>query len=102
MEKLDDEKVIVYPSHLTCETVVLQPDAGVSFIIVLDDVARRLETLWEASVVHSASEHFWPWLLKVVVVSFMIITTFVVWVPRMALVLCIVVLQAVLMMHLGF
>jgi hypothetical protein len=57
-EELDDEKVIVRPTRLASKAVVLQPDAGVSFIVVLDDAARCSEMVWEASVTHGISERF--------------------------------------------
>jgi hypothetical protein len=57
-EELDDEKVIVRRTLLAGKLVVLRPDTGVSFTIVLDDAARRSEALWEASVMHDASECF--------------------------------------------
>jgi hypothetical protein len=88
----DDEKVIIYPTHLTSELVVLQPDAGVSFTIVLYDIARCSEALWEVSIMHSDFKCFWPWLFKAEVVSFVIITASVAWVLHAVLGLCIVVL----------
>jgi hypothetical protein len=38
-EELSDEKVVVGPAHLASKEVVLQPDAGFSLIIVLNNVA---------------------------------------------------------------
>jgi hypothetical protein len=35
-EELDDEKVIIRPSYAACEVVVLQPNIGIGFAIVLD------------------------------------------------------------------
>jgi hypothetical protein len=72
-EQLDDEKVIGYLTRLASEVVVLQPDTGVSFTIVLDDIARHLETLWEASIMHGASECFWPRFFRAEATSFVII-----------------------------
>jgi hypothetical protein len=38
-EEQDDEGVIVHSTCSTCEAIMLQPDVGVGFAIVLDDVA---------------------------------------------------------------
>jgi hypothetical protein len=38
-EELDDKKIIVRSAHPAREVVILQPDAGVGFAIVLGDVA---------------------------------------------------------------
>jgi hypothetical protein len=89
-------------SSAPLEAVVRQPDTGASFTTVLDDVARRSEMLWEASVAHGASERFWPRLFRVEVVSLVIVMAFAVRVPHAALGCRVVVLHAVLMMHLGF
>jgi hypothetical protein len=41
-EKLDDEKVIIYPTYPTCKVVILQPHALVCFaVIILDDCHTR-------------------------------------------------------------
>jgi hypothetical protein len=40
-EELDDEEVIVHSVHFAREAVILQPDTGVGFAVVLDDVAWR-------------------------------------------------------------
>jgi hypothetical protein len=57
-EELDDEKDIGCPICLASEVVVLQPNAGVSFTIILDDVAWHSEMLSEASVTDGPSKHF--------------------------------------------
>jgi hypothetical protein len=44
-EELDDENVIVHPTHLTSKAVVLQQDARVSFTVIPDDVAWHSKTL---------------------------------------------------------
>jgi hypothetical protein len=44
-KELDDEEIIICSTHSTPKAVVLQPDAGVSFAVVLDDVARCLKML---------------------------------------------------------
>jgi hypothetical protein len=38
-EELDDEEVVVCFAYSAREAVVLQPDIGVGFAIILDDVA---------------------------------------------------------------
>jgi hypothetical protein len=48
--------------------------AGVSFTIILDDIARRLEMLQKTCITHFASERFWPWSFRVEFVSLAVIT----------------------------
>jgi hypothetical protein len=61
-----------------------------------------MEMLWEASIAHGASECFWPRLFRAEVVPFAIVTASAAWVSHTVLGLYIVVLQVVLVMHLGF
>jgi hypothetical protein len=100
-EELYAKKVIVCLACPASEAVVLQPDVGVSFTVVLDDDARRSEVLWEVSVVHGASEHFLPQLFRGEVASFVMVTTSVVRVWHVVLGLHIIILQQVLMEYLG-
>jgi hypothetical protein len=73
-EELDDEKVIVYPACPAREAVVLQPNTGVSFLIVLDDVVRCTEAPCEPHVLHGASKRLRPWSLRAEVASLAIVT----------------------------
>jgi hypothetical protein len=74
-EELDAEMVVVWHAHLASKAVVLQLGAGVSFTVVLDDIARHSEMLWEASVMHSTSERFRPRPFRAEAVSFTIVST---------------------------
>jgi hypothetical protein len=100
-EELDDEMVVVHPARLASKAVVLQPDTGVSFTIVLDDTTRHSKMLWEASVAHGTSERFLLKPFMAEVVPFTIILASVAWVSHVVLGLRIIIPQAVLMMHLG-
>jgi hypothetical protein len=82
---LDDEKVIVRPTCPTREAVVLQPNAGVSFAIILDNVVRHMEAPWELCVLHGASECLWPYSFRVEAASLTVIMAPVVWVPHVTL-----------------
>jgi hypothetical protein len=42
-EQLDDEEVIIHPTHPTSKLVVLQPNTGVGFAVILDDIVWRLK-----------------------------------------------------------
>jgi hypothetical protein len=53
-DELDDEQIIICPSRSTCEVVIVQPNAGVNFVVVFGDVAWRLETSWQKSIAHGA------------------------------------------------
>jgi hypothetical protein len=72
-EELNDEKVIIHSARLRSKAVVLLPDTGVSFVIILDDAARHSKTLWEASVTHGTSEHLRPGPFKAEAMPFMIV-----------------------------
>jgi hypothetical protein len=98
----DDEKVII---HRTCSThmvVVLQPNAGVGFAIVLDDVAQHSEALQEMPIPHGASKHFWPWSFGAEATSLTIIMPPVLQVLHSALGLRVFTLLVVLIARLGF
>jgi hypothetical protein len=47
--------------------------AEVSFTVILDDIARRLEMLRKTCITHFASECFWPWSFSVEFVSLAVI-----------------------------
>jgi hypothetical protein len=79
-EELDNEKVIVHSARSACEVVVLQPDIGVSFAIVLDGIAQCLKMLWEMSITYDASEHLWARLFRTEVASFVIVAASTPWV----------------------
>jgi hypothetical protein len=59
-EELDDEKVIVRPTGLGREAVVLQPNTGISFTVVLNDVVWHSKMLREACIVHVAPKCLGP------------------------------------------
>jgi hypothetical protein len=59
-EELDDGKVVICPAYPTREMVVLQPNAGIDFAIILDDVIGRSKTLRETRVAHVAPERPGP------------------------------------------
>jgi hypothetical protein len=105
---MDDENIVLHPARLASQAVVLQPDVGVRFIIILGDAAWCSEALWEVGIKHGASEHFRPRPSRVEALSFMIVSASVVRVPCAALVSCtmlglhIIVPQAVPMTFLGF
>jgi hypothetical protein len=84
-EELDNEKVIVHSARSACEVVVLQPDIGVSFAIILDGIAQCLKMLWEMSITYGASEHLWARLFRTKVASFVIATASTPWVLRVML-----------------
>jgi hypothetical protein len=72
-EELDDEEIIVHSTHFACEAIILQQDAGVSFAIVLDDVAWHSKKLWEASIAHDTSKCLWARPFRAEAASFMVI-----------------------------
>jgi hypothetical protein len=53
---LDDEEVICRPTRVACESLVLQPHAGVSIPVVSRDVGRSPETREELGVPHVLSK----------------------------------------------
>jgi hypothetical protein len=57
---LYDEQVIVCPARPAREVVVLYPNSGVGFVVVLDDVAWRPKMLWEMLIMDVASKRLWP------------------------------------------
>jgi hypothetical protein len=59
-EELDDEKVIVCPACPAREVVVLQPNIGIGFTVILDDVVGHSKMLREACVAHIAPKHHGP------------------------------------------
>jgi hypothetical protein len=56
-EELDNEEVIVCPAR---EAVVLQPNPGIGFAAVLDDIVGHPKMLREACVTHVAPKRFRP------------------------------------------
>jgi hypothetical protein len=71
-EELDDEKVVILPACPAREAVVLQPNTGIGFAIVLDNVIGHSKTLRETRVAHVAPERPGPWPLSTKVVPFSI------------------------------
>jgi hypothetical protein len=82
-EELDDEQIIICPSHSTCKAVILHPDAGDGFAVVFGDVARRPKASQKMGVVHSASEYLGTDPFRVEVASLMIVVATVMWVSCM-------------------
>jgi hypothetical protein len=68
------------PPALAHEAVVLQPDDGVNFAVILDDVARRSETPREMGIMHGSSERLWARPFRTEVVSLTIIVAPMMWV----------------------
>jgi hypothetical protein len=71
---LDDEQIIICPSHSIREVVILQPDAGVGFAVVFGDVAQCPKASRKMGVVHGASEYlgtspFWAEAASLVIVA---------------------------------
>jgi hypothetical protein len=62
-EELDDEGIVDHPALPAHEAVVLQPNIGIGFAVVLDDVVGLPKILREACVTHVAPERFRPWPL---------------------------------------
>jgi hypothetical protein len=99
---LDDKEIIILFAHSTREVVVLQPDAGVGFTVVLDDVAWRSKMARETSVTHDTSKRLWARPFRTEVASFVIIMVPMAWVSHALLGLCIVVAWAVPSVYLRF
>jgi hypothetical protein len=88
---LDDEKVIIHSTRSACEMVVLQADVGVSFSVVLDDIAQCSKMLWETSVAYDAFKCLWARLFRTEDVSFVIVAASMAWVSHASLGLCVIV-----------
>jgi hypothetical protein len=56
-EVADDNLVVGGPVHLTCQTVVVEPHAGVRLPVVLDDHCGLAEALGEALRADLPAEH---------------------------------------------
>jgi hypothetical protein len=79
-EELDDENRIVRPACPTREAVVLQPNTGIGFTIIIDDVVRRSKTLREAHVAHVSPQRLGTQPIRAKVVPFSITTPTAMWV----------------------
>jgi hypothetical protein len=90
-EELDDEQIIICPSHSTCEAVILQPNDGVNFTIISDDVAWRPKMSQKMSVAHGAPECVGTKCFRAKVASVTIIVAPSTWVPHAWLELCIII-----------
>jgi hypothetical protein len=95
-EELDDEDIIIHAARPAHEAVILQLDTGVSFAVVLDDIASRSKTHWETNVGHDTSKCLRAKPFRTEVALFMII------VSCASLGLCIVIPWTVLLVHLRF
>jgi hypothetical protein len=85
---LDDEEVIVRPARLAREAVVLQPDAAVGLIVVLDDVVGRTKIPRESCITHIAPERFRFWPLGAKAMSFLIVVLATTQIVRVVLGAC--------------
>jgi hypothetical protein len=83
-EELDDEEVIVRPTRLAREAVVLQPNIGICVAIILDDVVGHTEMPREARIMHVAPERFRSWPLRAKAAPFLIAA------PATTLIACVV------------
>jgi hypothetical protein len=59
-EKLNDEHVTICPTCPARKAVILWPDAGIGFSVILDDIIWHLKTFWEAHIVHVTPERLGP------------------------------------------
>jgi hypothetical protein len=101
-EELDDEQIVACPAHPAHKAVVLQPNTGVCFVVILDDVAWCLKTLQETCITHVASERLWPHSLRTEVASLPNVTSSTTRVPYVVLGPCVFIPLAVLTKRLGF
>jgi hypothetical protein len=99
---VDDRKIIIRSTRPTREAVILQPDTRVGFVMVLGDVTRGAKVPWEMSGAYGASKCLWTRPFKTEVVSFVIITAPMRWVPHALLGLLAVVPWMMLLVHLRF
>jgi hypothetical protein len=84
-KELDNEEIITRSPRPASEAVVLQPDAGVYFAIVLDDVAWHLKTPREMGIAHGAYKRLWAWRFRIEAASFTIVAAPVMRVLRVLL-----------------
>jgi hypothetical protein len=57
----------------TREVVILEPDNGAGFAVLLGDVARRSKMSWEMGAAHGAFERPWTRSFKTKAASFTIV-----------------------------
>jgi hypothetical protein len=100
-EELDDEEVIIHPAHNARKAIVLQPNIVVGFAVVLDDVIRRPEELWETCVTHIVPECLGVWPLGAEAMPLSIVAPTATWVTRAVLRMCALVPSASLTAHRG-
>jgi hypothetical protein len=74
-EELDDEGVIIHPACPARKMVVNQPNAGIGFSVVFDDVIWCPKSFWETSIMHFAPEHLRPWPFRAEVAPFSIVAS---------------------------
>jgi hypothetical protein len=65
--------------------VVDQPNVGIGFFIVFDDVIWCLKSFWETSIMHFAPEHLGPQPFRAEVAPFSIVASTAVWVAHAVL-----------------
>jgi hypothetical protein len=87
-KKLDDKEVIIHHSRPACKAVVFQLNTRVDFVIILDDVVWRPETLWETLVAHIAPECLGPCPLRFEATPLPIVAPAVMWVTCVVLRVC--------------
>jgi hypothetical protein len=101
-EELDNEQIIDCPSRSTREAIILQPDAGVGFAVVFDDVARFSKASWKMSIALSASEYLRTRPFRTKAASVAIILAPAIWVPHTWLGLCTIIPWVTWPICLGF
>jgi hypothetical protein len=72
-EELNDKQVAICPACPACEVVVLYPDTGISFTVILDDIVGHSKTLGEAHVAHVTPKHLGPRPLRNKATSFLVV-----------------------------
>jgi hypothetical protein len=82
---MDDDQVIVRPTHPSRKAVDLQPNAGIHLAVVLDYVTRCTEMFWESGTMHIAFDWLWAQSLRTEVASFLVIVSAPAWFPHMVL-----------------
>jgi hypothetical protein len=87
-EELDDEDVIICPTHPACKAVVLKPNTGIGCTIIFNNIVRCPKTPREACVEHVALECLGPCPFGAKVTSFSIIALTAAWVFHVMLGTC--------------
>jgi hypothetical protein len=100
-EELDDEEVIICPTHPTCKAVVLQPNTRICLTIVFNDVIWCPERFWETRVTHIAYECLGLWPFWAEVAPILVVMPVVMWVTRAVVGVCALIPPVGLTVHQG-